>query len=63
VVGGKRSSPIKCTKTQKWRDELLKIKWPDKMGKIALRQLLADNNETVIGRKINTSFCVGSIGH
>jgi hypothetical protein len=54
---------FKCTKTQRWREEFLKIKWPNVMEKIALRQLLADNNGTVIGRKIKTTFCVGKTGH
>jgi hypothetical protein len=42
----------KCTKTQRWRENLLKSNWPNMKQETALRQLLADNNETVIGRKI-----------
>jgi hypothetical protein len=47
---------LKCTKTQRWSEKLLKSKWPNMKEETTLRQLLADNNENVIGRKIKIVF-------
>jgi hypothetical protein len=47
---------LKCTKTQKRREKILKSKWPNVKEETALGQLLADNNETVIGRKMKIVF-------
>jgi hypothetical protein len=46
----------KYTKTQRRRENLLKSNWPNLKQETALRQLLADNNETAIGRKIKIVF-------
>ena len=60
LLRGKKESEThllwKCTKTQKWRENLLKSNWPNMKQETALRQLLAHNNETVIGRKIKIAF-------
>jgi len=46
----------KFTNTQRWREKLLKCKWPNVKEATALRQLLADNNGTVVGRKLKIVF-------
>lgn len=52
----------KCTKTQMWREKLLICKWPNMKEVTELRQLFADKNETVIGRKLKIAFFFGSAG-
>jgi Trp operon repressor len=54
--GKRNSSIVEMHETQKWRENLLKSNWPNMKQETALRQLLAHNNETVIGRKIKIVF-------
>jgi hypothetical protein len=37
---------LKCTKTQRWREELLRNKWPNVNEETALRKLLTGKKNT-----------------
>jgi len=54
--GKQNSSLVEMHENKRWREKLLKSKWPNMKKETTFRHLLADNNETVIGRKMKIVF-------